>query len=88
MWTMNNLPVVSTVHVPAGYAVILGTAKDVTFAPYHAGAFLHFGQYCKEHLPVAYHPLVDWALAQDPEGFWLRLDTDGDEYDELPRFDI
>jgi hypothetical protein len=85
-WVMDNLPVLSTAHVPSDFAYVLEEKSGVIFAPTPDGGFLFISDEAKQHLPAEYHPLCDWALSQNSDGFWLRLDCDGDQYDELKTF--
>lgn len=80
-WLM-TIPVISTCHLPE--SVVNNLPQDELYAEYDNGFFIHFGpEYssrCEELMAIA-----QWA---ESEGFqWVRLDSDGDVIDELPKFD-
>lgn len=88
LWVMQDLAVISTAHVPETYPEDLVGVPSVVFAPYENGAFVWFGEESKHYVDKRYHALIDWGYTRyAPDGFWLRLDCDGDTLDGLPVFD-
>lgn len=85
LW-IRHIPVLSTVHAPGPEAIAkLGLSRRA--APYAEGIFFHIDcvmAVFEEESPWA-TTITEWA---DRKGYdWVCFDRDGDEIDELPKYE-
>jgi hypothetical protein len=97
MWTMDNVPVISTDHLPNGYDVHLDDIDAVfvdQMAFYSDGVFVKFSSLdlSETDTPMRYIKIIEWVknhyknVPDHEKSLWVRFDNDADTVDELKIF--